>query len=62
MILNEGAETLVLERLPKLIDGDQDPLTVQQRLDPMKQVIHQRTADFRDIQNLSHIESKNLSV
>jgi hypothetical protein len=61
-IVGEIAKGIISERLPELVDIDDQASPVDQALDPVEEVHHQRRSDARVIEQIRHVEADQTSV
>ena len=62
LVVGEIAKRLVSQRLPELVDVDDQAPAVDQALDTMEQIHHQRRADGRVIEQIGHVEADETGV
>src|SRR4029077_8357482 len=61
-IVGEIAKGIISERLPELVDIDDQASPVDQALDSVEEVHHQRRSDGRVIEQIRHVEADETSV
>src|SRR3546814_13156101 len=61
-ILGKGAESVITQRLPELIDVDHQSSAIQKAVDAMEHVHHDRRANFRIVEEVGHVEAEERRI
>src|SRR3546814_13444511 len=56
-VLREGAERIVPQGFPEFVDVDHKPPAVEETVDPVEHVHHERRANFGVVEKIGHVET-----
>src|SRR3546814_5137484 len=57
LVLREGAERIVPQGFPEVVDVDHKPPAVEETVDPVEHVHHERRANFGVVEKIGHVET-----